>query len=201
MPFAEEKSKSPASHLLQAVAIHRPIGLQVYHRGLNSQRLDRTPSANRSYLTHCIRSPDACSRLYNLLFRPTQDKYSKIKDKENNIVLTNTPKHNSKVTGMVAKADKGSLRHPQKIFLFLLPENQKVKTKRVFFGLPLHLWPPTCDRKGIMFRCIVRCKLGSWWLLIYVYRVAGIKCYFLRNIGWYYIKLSWLSLSISKLPF
>jgi hypothetical protein len=102
---------------------------------------------------------------------------------------------------MVAKADKGSLRQPQKIFLFLLPENQKVKTKRVFFGLPLHLWLPTCDRKGIMFRCIVRCKLGGWWLLIYVYRSAGIKCYLLRNIGWYYIKLLWLSLSISKLPF
>jgi hypothetical protein len=102
---------------------------------------------------------------------------------------------------MVAKADKGSLRQPQKIFLFLLPEKQKVKTKRVFFGLPLHLWPPTCDRKGIMFRCIVRCKLGNWWFLIYVYRVPGFRFYFLRHTGWYYIKLLWLSFSISELPF
>ena len=54
---------------------------------------------------------------------------------------------------------------------------------------------------GIMFRCIVRCKLGGWWLLIYVYSSAGFRFYFLRHIGWFYIRLSWLSLSISKLPF
>jgi hypothetical protein len=106
---------------------------------------------------------------------------------------TNTPKHNSKVTGVVVKADKGTLRQPQKIST-LVP-------RVVFFGLPLHLCPPTCDRKGIMFRCILRCKLGGWWLLIYVYRSAGIQCYFLRNIGWFYIRLSWLSVSLSKLPF
>jgi len=50
---------------------------------------------------------------------------------------------------MVAKADKGTLRHPQKIFLFLLPENQKGKTKRVFFSMPLPLCPPTCDQQAL----------------------------------------------------
>jgi hypothetical protein len=94
---------------------------------------------------------------------------------------------------MVAKADKGSLRQPQKISTFV--------PQVVFFGLPLHLCPPSCDRSGIMFRCILRCKLGSWWLLIYAYRIAGIRFYMLRHTGWYYIKLLWLSLSISKLPF
>ncbi|SRR6266542_1810458 len=113
----------------------------------------------------------------------------------------NTPKHNSKVTGMVVKADKGTLRQPQKIFLFLLPENQKGKTKRVFFGLPLHLCHPACVTISIMFKCIVRCKLGSWWLLIYVYRSPGLRFYFLRHTGWYYIRLLWLSFSLSKLPF
>ena len=71
----------------------------------------------------------------------------------------------------------------------------------VFFGLPLHLWPPTCDRKGIMFRCIFRCKLGGWWLLIYRYRSAECNYIFLRNIGWFHIRLLWLSFSLSKLPF
>jgi len=70
-----------------------------------------------------------------------------------------------------------------KNLLFLLPENQRVKTKRIFFGLPLHLSPPTCDRKGIIFRCIVCCKLGSWWLLVYVYRSPGFRIYFLRHTG------------------
>ena len=94
---------------------------------------------------------------------------------------------------MVAKADKGSLRQPQKISTFV--------PQVVFFGLPLHLWPPTCDRKGIMFRCILRCKLGGWWLLIYRYRSAECNYIFLRNIGWFYIRLLWLSFSISRLPF
>ena len=75
-------------------------------------------------------------------------------------------KHNSKVTGMVAKADKGSLRQPQKIST--LPEKRQV----VFFCLPLHLSHPSCGCIGIMFSCIFRCKLGSWWLLIYVYSSA-----------------------------
>jgi hypothetical protein len=95
---------------------------------------------------------------------------------------------------MVAKADKGSLRQSQKIST---PPFLRV----VFFGLPLHLSHPTCARKGIMFRCIVRCKLGGWWLLIYVYRSAGFRLFLLRHTGWFYIKLLWLSFSLSKLPF
>jgi hypothetical protein len=102
---------------------------------------------------------------------------------------------------MVAKADKGSLRQPQKIFLFLLPKNQKGKTKRVFFGLPLHLSPPSCDLHGIMFRVLLRCKLGGWWLLIYVYSSAGFRFSLMRNPGFYSIRLLWLSFSIGELPF
>ena len=65
-----------------------------------------------------------------------------------------------KVTGLQAKADKGSLRQPQKIFLFLLPENKKGKTKRVFFGPPLHLCPSAC---GIQALCI-RVFFAVGWL-------------------------------------
>jgi len=68
----------------------------------------------------------------------------KQENKDKFIDITNTPKHNSKVTGVVVKADKCSLRHPQKIFLFLLPKTKEVKTKSVFFGLHLHHCPPAC---------------------------------------------------------
>ena len=94
---------------------------------------------------------------------------------------------------MVVKADKGTLRQPQKISTLL--------RRVVFFGLPLHLCPPACGQTSIMFKCILRCKLGSWWLLIYVYRSPGLRCYLLRYTGWYYIRLLWLSFSLSKLPF
>ena len=87
--------------------------------------------------------------------------------------FTNTPKHNSKVTGMVAKACKGSLRQPQKIFLFLLPEIQKGKTKRVFFGLPLQHCPPTCVHQAL---CIVVYSIVKW--------LAG---------GWSFTSASWFA--------
>jgi len=38
-----------------------------------------------------------------------------VNSKTINISDSNTPKHNSKVTGMVGNADKGTLRQPQKI--------------------------------------------------------------------------------------
>jgi hypothetical protein len=53
----------------------------------------------------------------NLIF------YSILKHSQNQIPENHHSKytkHNSKVTGLVAKADKGSLRQSQKIFLFLL---------------------------------------------------------------------------------
>jgi hypothetical protein len=103
---------------------------------------------------------------------------------------------------MVAKADKGSLRHPQKIFLFLLPENQKGKTKRVFFGLPLHLCPPACGHMGIMFNCIFRRRLAGWWLVIYTCSSVRIHFSFLGGaVPLVSIQLLWLSFSIGKLPF
>jgi hypothetical protein len=103
---------------------------------------------------------------------------------------------------MVAKVDKGSLRHPQKIFLFLLPENQKGKTKRVFFGLPLHLLPPTCDHMGIMFRCILRRRLAGWWLVAYIHRTVRIHFSFIGgSVPLISIQLLWLQFSIGRLPF
>jgi hypothetical protein len=43
---------------------------------------------------------------------------------------------------MVAKADNGSLRQPQKIFLFLLPENQKGQNKKSIFWSALASMAP-----------------------------------------------------------
>jgi len=50
-------------------------------------------------------------------------------------LIPNTPKQNSKVTGLVANADKGSLRQPQKIFLFLL-QKPGAKQKEYFLVCP-----------------------------------------------------------------
>jgi hypothetical protein len=65
---------------------------------------------------------------------------------------SNTPKQNSKGTGMVSKADKGTLRQPQKIST---PPFLRV----VFFGLPLHLLPPTC---GALALCFIAFFVVSW---------------------------------------
>ena len=183
----------------------RPIGLLCLPPLLNSQGLRR---ASLSVAIQSHKQPNCnlqavffAHGYYNLLFTTRNDKIQKKENEGKIIDTTHTPKHNSKVTGLVAKADKGSLRHPQKIFLFLLPKTKEVKTKRVFFGLPLHHCPPTCGHTSIMFRCISRCNLAGWWLVIYVYRSAGFHFYFPRHTGWLSIQLLWLSISISKLPF
>lgn len=103
---------------------------------------------------------------------------------------------------MVVKADKGALRQPQKIFLFLLPENQKGKTKRVFFGLPLHLCPQTCGHISIMFSCIFRRKLAGWWLV--AYNCSSVRFHFSfigGAVPLVSLQLFKLQLSIGKLPF
>ena len=109
------------------------------------------------------------------------------------VVGSNKSKHNSKGTGLVAKADKGSLRQSQKISTLL-------RSGSIFWSalasLSPNLWH-TC----IMFHLIFRCKLAGWWLVIYVHRSSGFRCFFLRHTGWYYLRLVWLSFSVSKLPF
>lgn len=46
---------------------------------------------------------------YNLLFTTRKDKIQKQENKDQFIDITNTPKHNSKIKGVVAKANKSSL--------------------------------------------------------------------------------------------
>jgi len=47
---------------------------------------------------------------------------------------------------MVAKVARVRFASLKKSSFFFCPEKKWGKTKRVFFGLPLQLWPPTCDR-------------------------------------------------------
>ena len=126
----------------------------------------------------------------------------KQENKDKFIDITNTPKHNSKVTGVVVKADKCTLHQPQKIFLFLLPKTKEVKTKRVFFGLHLHLCPPACGHSGIMFKCIFRRRLAGWWLVAYTCSSVRFHFYYLGGaVPLVSIQLLWLQFSVGKLPF
>jgi len=110
------------------------------------------------------------------------------------LFLSNTSKHNSKVTGMVAKADKGTLRQPQKISTLL-------RSGSIFWSALAALSPNLCPL-GIMFQCIFRRRLAGWWLVIYTHSSARFR---LAHIGgsvpWFSIQLLWLECSIGKLPF
>ena len=72
----------------------------------------------------------------------------------------------------------------------------------VFFGLPLHLLPPTCGHKGIMFYCIFRRRLAGWWLVAYIHRSARFQFYSVRGlVPVFSLQLLWLQLNLGKLPF
>ena len=95
---------------------------------------------------------------------------------------------------MVAKADKGSLRQPQKIST-LVP-------RVVFFGLPLHLCPPACVTISIMFKCIFNRKLAGWWLVAYTCSKVRFHFSFIGGaVPEVSLQLFKLQLSIGKLPF
>jgi hypothetical protein len=50
---------------------------------------------------------------------------------------------------VVVKADKGSLRHPQKIFLFLLPKTKEAKQKEYFLVCPCIFAPQPLDTQAL----------------------------------------------------
>ena len=107
---------------------------------------------------------------------------------------SNTPKHNSKVTGMVVKADKGTLRQPQKI--------STPPTSGSIFWSALASLPPNLCQSGIMFYCILRRRLAGWWLVAYIHSSARFR---LSHIGGsvplFSLRLLWLECSLGKLPF
>jgi hypothetical protein len=59
---------------------------------------------------------------------------------------------------MVAKADKGSLRHPQKIFLFLL-QKSRAKQKEYFLVCPCIYGPQPVTARAL---CFVVSYVVSW---------------------------------------
>ena len=95
---------------------------------------------------------------------------------------------------MVGKADKGSLRQPQKISTLL-------RSGSIFWSA-LASMPPNLCHKGIMFYCIFRRRLAGWWLVAYIHSSARFR---LSRIGGsvplFSLQLLWLECSIGKLPF
>jgi len=199
--FARKKGKNPASLPLPHVPSIALVP-QAYCPPplLNSQWLRRfKPSGAKKNCTLWLAL--LAHGCYNLPF--TTHRKKKKKKKNNNVnVLTNTPKHKCKVTGLQAKADKGSLHQPQKIFLFLLPENPKGQNKKSIFwsalaSLPLSLW-----HTGIMYSCIFRRRLAGWWLVAYTCSTVRFHfSYIGGTVPLVSIQLLWLSFSIGKLPF
>ncbi|GEM_PF-2898695 len=171
MVFAK-KSKNPASlplpHVPSIGFVPQPSCPPPL---LNSQWLRRVkPSGAKKNCTLWLAL--LAHGCYNLLF--TTHKNKKKRKISQYQCFNKYTKTKCKVTGLQAKADKGSLRQPQKIFLFLLPEKQKVKTKRVFFGLPLHLCLSAC---GIQALCLTVFFAVGWlaggWLPTLVVRFAS----------------------------
>jgi len=138
---------------------------------------------------------------YNLLFPKPTGRKQKIKCNKYQCFNKYT-KTKCKVTGLQANADKGSLCQPQKIFLFLLPENPKGQNKKSIFwsalaSLPLSLW-----HTGIMYSCIFRRRLAGWWLVIYTCKSARFQfSYWGGSSPLVLLQLLWLQFSIGKLPF
>ena len=128
----KEKSKSHASPLLQAVAIHCTIVRPVCHRWLNSQRLE--PHSVRKPL-HCISLiaatlADACSGLYNLLLTTRSEK---TKNQLNNLGLPNTPNIIAKLQVWLPKLSRVRCASLKKSSFFFC-KNQEQNKKSIFWS-------------------------------------------------------------------
>lgn len=95
---------------------------------------------------------------------------------------------------MVAKADKGSLRQPQKI-------STPPSSGSIFWSALASLSPNLCP-SGIMFTCIFRRRLAGWWLVAYTCSKVRIHFSYLGGaVPLVSIQLLWLQFSIGRLPF
>ena len=175
------------------------FGLPVCHRWLHSRAArDACPvSAIRYASLHSLQPLSSLlAHGCTTCFKNNKTAKNSPKKGQNSLSVdvSNTPKHSSKVTGMVGKADKGSLRQPQKISTLRW-------SGRIFWSALAPL-PPNLWRIGIMFYCIFRRRLASWWLVAYIHSSARIRFHHVGgSVPLVSLQLLWLQFSLSKLPF
>lgn len=198
-----QENKNHASPLLQAVAIQHTHSSYSKSATGGSTRRRLAPEKNKTFARHCIRfvfsENHTIVKLHWNLIILNNWQFEKIQKGKLTDSIQIHQNIVAKLQDWLPKLTRVRFASLKKSSFFFC-KNQEQNKKSIFWSA-LASMAPACDHMGIMFRCILRCKLGGWWLLIYVYRSAGIQCYFLRNIGWFYIKLLWLSVSLSRLPF
>lgn len=148
-PLAASSSHPPASSL----------SLSVCHRWLHSQTA--RAEKNKTSARHCTRFVFKKRQHYGK-FNPLPQRLQHLetfqKSKSRIIIIIPYTKHNSKVTGLVANADKGSLRQSQKIFLFLL-QKPRAKQKEYFLACPCSYGPQPVDTRAL---CFVASFVVNW---------------------------------------
>jgi hypothetical protein len=189
---ASVQAPLPVSLLTSAFTCQASVALA------DGSRLSRARPQTAPFLRFLQPVPSVFAAGAFFLLLPTHGQYTNTGSIKNKALrtgsCTNTPKHSSKGTGVVVKADKGTLRQPQKIST-LVP-------RVVFFGLPLQLCPPACVTISIMFKCIFNRKLAGWWLVAYTCSKVRLHFSFIGGaVPVVSLQLLWLSCSIGKLPF
>jgi hypothetical protein len=148
--FSNKNTRQP----LAASSSHPTYSFFVFpvcHRWLHSQTA--RAEKNKTSARHCTRFVFK-KRQYYGKFNPLPQRlqYLETFQKSNSGIIIIIPytKHNSKVTGLVANAVKGSLCQSQKIFLFLL-QIPGAKQKEYFLACPCSYGPQPVDTQALCF--------------------------------------------------
>jgi hypothetical protein len=184
-----QKQKSPPAPCCKQFAIPRPrtSGLPVCHRWLHSQdgsRLSRAQSANHFVSLQPVPFRFKPRALFSCPFDAMDNTQIQVQMKRKHLGQVRVQIHQN----IIAKLQAWLSKLTRVRFASLKKTLHPRASGSNFLVCPCILLPPILWwPSALCLSVLFRCKLGGWWLLIYVYRSAGIKCYFLRNIGWFYI--------------